>query len=97
LILELEGIYLYRLGDKKFLCSLTYDSAKNGADFIFTFNGKRVAIEVGANKKEYRQAIQTANKVKADYSIIISEKLNEPELNLEYNSIKIPLKYFILI
>jgi predicted AAA+ superfamily ATPase len=97
LLEDLVGMYLYRLGDKKLLCSLTYDSAKNGADFIFTFNSKRVVIEVGANKKEYRQVIQTANKVKADYSIIISEKLNEPELNLEHNSIKIPLKYFILI
>lgn len=97
LLEDLVGMYLYRLCDKKPLYSLTYDSAKGGADFIFSAGANRVVIEVGVNKKEYRQVIQTAAKVKAKYSIIISDQQDELELNSEQNAIKIPLRYFILI
>jgi len=51
-------------------------------------------IEVGANKKEYRQVRQTAEKVKAIYSIIISD--NDLEYSEVNNAVKIPLKYFLL-
>lgn len=97
LLEDLIGMYLYRLCDKKTLCSLTYDSAKGGADFIFTAANTRIVIEVGVNKREYRQVIQTAKKVKASYSLIISEQQDELELNLEHNIVKAPLSYFILI
>ncbi len=97
LLEDLVGMYLYRLCDKKPLYSLTYDSAKGGADFIFTVGENRIVIEVGINKKEYRQVIQTALKVKANYGIIVSDKLKNVEHSLEHNAIKIPLQYFVLI
>lgn len=96
LLEDLVGMYLYRLGDNNPLYSLTYDSAKGGADFIFVAGKDRIVIEVGVNKKEYRQVRQTAAKVKAIYSLVISES-GELELNLEQNAIKIPLRYFVLI
>jgi len=97
LLEDLVGMYLYRLCDKKLFYSLTYDSAKGGADFIFIVAENKVVIEVGVNKKEYRQVIQTAGKVGATYSIIISEQADELEYNQEINALKIPLRYFILI
>jgi len=97
LLEDLVGMYLYRFVDSRPGFSLIYDSAQGGADFIFKAVKSIVAIEVGVNKKEYRQVVKTAEKIKANYSIIISEKINSVEFNEEANAIKIPLKYFILI
>jgi predicted AAA+ superfamily ATPase len=97
LLEDLVGMYLYRFVDNQPGFSLIYDSAQGGADFIFKAFNSIVAIEVGVNKKEYRQVIKTAEKIKANYSIIISEKINFLEYNEEANAIKIPLKYFMLI
>ncbi|MBU3924790.1 AAA family ATPase [Patescibacteria group bacterium] len=94
---DLIGMYLYRLCDKKPNFSLTYDSAKGGADFIVSVGEKKIVIEVGMNKEEYRQVIQTAEKVKASYGMIISEQAKELEYNQEKNALKIPLKYFLLM
>jgi predicted AAA+ superfamily ATPase len=95
LLEDLIGMYLYRLCDKKTLYSLAYDSAKGGADFIFFIGENKIVIEVGVNKKECRQVLQTAEKVKALYGIVISDRLEN--LELEGNIVKIPLKYFVLI
>lgn len=97
LLEDLVGMYLYRLCDKKLSFSLTYDSAKGGADFILSVGENKIVIEVGVNKKEYRQVKQTAEKVKAVYSIIISEEAVVLEYSHEANALKIPLKYFILM
>ncbi|MBI4653363.1 ATP-binding protein [Candidatus Kuenenbacteria bacterium] len=97
LLEDLVGMYLYRLCDKKPTFSLTYDSAKNGADFIVNFKGKKIVIEVGVNKKEYKQVIQTSKKVKTAYNIILSEQTKTLEYNKEANALKIPLNYFLLM
>ena len=77
--------------------SLNYDAEKGGADFVIGVGDKRVVIEVGSNKTEYKQVRQTAKKVGAIYSIMISEKADKLEYNAEENAVKIPLKYFLLI
>ncbi|MFH1611813.1 MAG: AAA family ATPase [bacterium] len=97
LLEDLVGMYLYRLFDKKPRFSLTYDSAKGGADFIVGIGEKKIVIEVGINKTEYRQVAQTAKKTNSVFNIIISEKADELEYNNEENAVKIPLKYFLLI
>jgi predicted AAA+ superfamily ATPase len=97
LLEDLVGMYLYRLCDKKPFFSLTYDSAKGGADFIIKAGENKIVVEVGSNKKEYKQVIQTSEKVKANYGIIISEQGDELQFNQEANAIKIPLKYFLLV
>lgn len=98
LLEDLVGMYLYRLfdNDKKPGFSLTYDSAKGGADFIVGVGEKKIVIEVGINKTEYKQVAQTTKKINAVYSIIISEKADELEYNEQENAVKIPLKYFLL-
>jgi hypothetical protein len=97
LLEDLVAMYLYRLSDKEPIYSLTYDSAKGGADFIFTTNKSSIVIEIGVNKKEYRQVIKTAEKVKASYSLIISDQQEHLEFSSEFNALKIPLRYFVLI
>lgn len=97
LLEDLVGMYLYRLCDKKPAFSLTYDSAKGGADFILSTGENKIVIEVGVNKKEYKQLTQTMGKVKSSCGIIISEGIGELEYNQEANALKIPLKYFLLM
>jgi len=97
LLEDLIGMYLYRLCDKKPIFSLTYDSARGGADFIIRVGENKVVMEVGANKKGYRQVAQTIEKVKASYGIVISEQASELQFNQELNSLKIPMNYFILM
>ncbi|MEI6650186.1 MAG: AAA family ATPase [Candidatus Moraniibacteriota bacterium] len=97
LLEDLVGMYLYRLCDKQPAFSLTYDSAKGGADFIVKAGERKIVIEVGSNKKEYGQVTQTADKVKANYGIVISEQGSELQYNKELNALKIPLKYFLLV
>lgn len=96
LLEDLIGMYFYRLFDKKPGFSLAYNSAKGGADFIIGIGEKRIVIEVGINKTEYKQIAKTAKKINPAYSIIISEKVGELEYNKEENAVKIPLKYFLL-
>lgn len=95
LLEDLVSMYLYRIFDKKPMYSLTYDSAQGGADFIVGVGDKKIVIEVGSNKTEYRQVVKTSQKVTSAYSIILSEEGNL-EYNEEANALKIPLKYFLL-
>jgi len=92
---DLAGMYLNgilpRFGD----CSLTYDVSEGGADFIITLGKRRIVMEIGAGKKGYRQAIVTTQKIKPEYSIIVSN--DELEYSKERNALKIPLKYFLLM
>lgn len=97
LLEDLVGMYLYKIANNQSGFSLIYDSAQGGADFVFKSPRNSVVIEVGVNKKEYRQVMKTAEKVGASYSIIVSEKIYQIEYNKEANAIKLPLKYFILI
>jgi len=97
LLEDLIGMYLYRFIDGYSEFSLVYDSAQGGADFIFKSHNNIIVIEVGVNKKESRQIVKTAEKIKANYGIVISEKNNQLEYDKEINVVRVPLKYFILI
>lgn len=96
LLEDLVGMYLYRLFDKRSCYSLNYDAEQGGADFVIGIGNKRIVIEVGVNKKTYKQVVQTVSKVKAEYGIIISEKTKSLEYNEEANAVKIPLRYLLL-
>jgi len=92
---DIAGMYLNRVLPQFGDFSLTYDVSEGGADFIVTLVNQKIVIEVGAGEKGYKQIIATAQKVKPKYSIIISsDELNYSE---EYNAVKIPLKYFLLM
>lgn len=92
---DIVGMYLNRVVPPFGGFSLTYDVSEGGADFIVTLGNRKVIIEVGAGKKGYKQIIATARKVDSKYGIIISK--NELEYSPEYNAVKIPLNYFLLM
>ena len=92
---DIVGMYLNRILPLFGGFSLNYDVAEGGADFIVTLGNQKVIMEVGVGKKGYKQIIATASKVSPKYSIIISK--NELEYSKEYNAVKIPLNYFLLM
>lgn len=92
---DVTGMYLDRILPHFGGISLTYDAAEGGADFIITLGSKKIIIEVGAGKKGFKEIVETALKVNPKYSIIISN--SELEYSKEYNVVKIPWKYFLLM
>ena len=89
------GMYLTRFLFKQINTSLTYDNAQGGADFIIGFGKEKIIIEVGMGEKNIKQVVQTSEKVKAKYGLVISKsklKLYEVE-----NVVQIPLEYFLLV
>jgi len=95
LLEDVVGMYFNRLIPKFGAFSITYDVANEGADFILTLGTKKIVVEVGMGKKNYKQIIKTAQKVNPKYSIIISNDVLE--YSQELNAVKVPLKYFLLI
>lgn len=79
----------------KLAIDLAYDIAKGGADFVLTMKDRsRITIEVGFNKKEIYQVVNTQKKINGKYGIVFGSK----NLELRNDSIvKIPLKYLLLI
>lgn len=96
---DLVGMYLNRIIPKFGAFSLTYDVSEGGADFVISQGFKHIVMEVGMGKKSYSQVIQTtqkmAPKVTPKYSIVISG--SDLEYSEQYNAVKIPLQYFLLI
>lgn len=97
LLEDLVGMYLYKFANSKPVFSLVYDGAKGGADFIIKTPQNTVAIETGVGDKDFRQVKKTAEKVKADYGIIFSERAERLEYREDVNAIKVPRKFFVLL
>jgi predicted AAA+ superfamily ATPase len=95
LLEDTVGMYLTRFLFKQINSSLTYDNAQGGADFIMGFGKEKIIIEVGMGDKNIKQVLQTAEKVKAKYGLVISR--NNLKLHSEENIVQIPLDYFLLI
>lgn len=94
LLEDLVGMYLHRILNKNPGTSLTYDFAQGEADFILGMGNKRIVIEVGAGKKDYRQVVATGKKVKPHYGLVIHEE--SLEYSKESEAVKIPLRIFLL-
>lgn len=95
LLEDIVGMYLNAIFPAFHGFSLTYDVSAGGADFILSFKNQKIVMEVGFGKKDYAQALKTAKTVNPKYSVIISE--NELKHSEENNTVRIPLKYFLLI
>lgn len=75
-----------------------YDTAKGGADFIISPDGKKtssIALEVGSKKTTPKQAIQTLNDVGGRYGAIVTS--GELSVQPKNNVVIIPFEYFFLI
>jgi uncharacterized protein len=78
------------------LGSIRYDSAQGGADFILQLmNNKQIIIEIGIGKKDKKQIVSSAKRIKSDYNLIFADQ--ELQLDLDLNLISIPLAYFFLM
>lgn len=95
LLEDVVALYFYKILSGFAQSFISYDSEKGGADFIVGIESKKIAVEVGAGEKDYRQVAQTAKKVNPAYSLVISKSA------LEYsetaNAVKIPIEYFLLM
>ncbi len=92
---DLVAMYFYKIFDRLWFWSLTYDSSQWWADLILQLHNQSIIIEVGSWSKWYRQVIQTMKKIDAKFGIIISD--DPLEINGEHNIIKIPLRMFLLV
>ncbi len=77
--------------------SLTYDNAESGADFILlpSVDSQKIILEVCMGKKGFRQAINSLQKVKAKYGLIVSQ--TRLDVNKNQKFITVPLEYFLLV
>lgn len=87
---------LYQKDLKNKLSSgLAYDISDGGADFILTGKDrKKIIIEIGFNKEEIFQILNTKKKVNGKYGLVFGSR------NLEFVGdfiVKIPLEYLLLI
>lgn len=94
LLEDVIGLYLSRLLGAHLGTSLTYDSAEGGADFIISFNKKKIIIEVGYGKKDFKQILSSMQRVNSTFSFSVSATRLMYEK--ERNVISIPLSYFLL-
>ncbi|PIP28071.1 MAG: hypothetical protein COX29_03100 [Candidatus Moranbacteria bacterium CG23_combo_of_CG06-09_8_20_14_all_35_22] len=97
LLEDIVGMYLNRILYRQKEVHLNYDAESGGADFIVGFGNRDIVIEVSTDKKTIKQVINTMHKIKSTYGIVISEKQDILDINEEYNIIKIPFKYFLLM
>lgn len=94
LIEDIFATYCRRIFWKKTNFSLTYDSARGGADFVLGLNNKNVVCELGYGNKDYRQLFSTMQNIEALYGICISSR--GLELREDINTISLPLQTFLL-
>lgn len=101
LLEDVMGMYLIRLfGNKLGTTSLTHDSAEHGADFILEVKprGGKIVIEAGTgtkSKRGFEQTINTLEKVKGKYGLIVSR--THLAFDKKTNCVSVPLEYFLLI
>lgn len=92
---DVVGTYLYRDFISPAIASISYDPSKGGADFILDIENKeRIIIEVGMNKKDGKQILETSKKVKAKYGIVISN--SNDLISFKDNVVFLPFKIFLL-
>lgn len=101
LLEDIMGMYLVRLfGNMLGTTSLTYDSAQFGADFILEVKpgSGKIVIEAGTSnkgKRGFEQTMNTLEKVKGKYGLIVSK--DHLAFNKETHCVSVPLEYFLLI
>ena len=96
LLEDIVGLYLNKLLDLSVGSSLSYDVTEGGADFIVKFlNERKIAIEVGFEKKGFNQLENTMKRIPCNYGISISP--SELIMSESKNMLLVPLEYFLLI
>jgi hypothetical protein len=97
LLEDIAGMHFYR----EFIAcgrgSVSYDSAKAGADFILQIENKhQIAFEIGMGDKDIKQVESTMEKIKCDFGIVVCQT-EKPIIFEDKKIIKLPLEYFLLM
>jgi uncharacterized protein len=96
LLEDIVGLYLQRNFKLESGTSLNYDPVEGGADFITVSLGlKKIAIEVGYGKKNFRQVKKTMKRIPCQYGLSISPA--ELALSDNKEALLVPLNNFLLI
>lgn len=95
LLEDVAGLYLTRFLFGKIGTSLTYDSARGGADFIVRFGDESIVLEVGYGQKDFKQITKTSEKVKSKYGLSVSTA--PLSISSEVDAVRVPLNYFLLL
>jgi predicted AAA+ superfamily ATPase len=94
LLEDAVGLYLRRIIGNYADSSLTYDSSKEGADFIVKKGSVKLIFEVGFGTKGIKQSLYTNSRIKSSIPTVIS---SSDSLEITEGCLKLPLKYFLLI
>ncbi len=95
LLEDVAAGYFYREFSGSGNGAISYDSAKEGADFILEIDNKRkIVFEVGRGNKDLKQLDNTLVKVKGNFGICIS--YSNRTISINENKIQLPLKLFLL-
>lgn len=96
LLEDLFALYVFKEFINKGLSTLSYDARDASADFILQLaDKKQIAVELGYGVKESKQLIYTMKKIKCDYGLLISS--SKLFYDAEFNIVRVPLEYFLLI
>jgi len=95
LLEDAMGLYFSRILGLRFGASLTYDFKNSGADFIISFESKKIVVEVGYGEKNFTQTENTMKRIDAAYGLSISP--TKLTLSKDEAMVKIPLSYMLLI
>lgn len=97
LLEDIVGLYLKRIFlEAPLTCAIVeYDPAQGGADFIVSPDGTNknaVVLEVGAQKDNSKQVIQTLASIDGRYGAVVTS--GTLEVDKENNVLRIPFEFF---
>lgn len=95
LLEDVAGLHFYREFLSTGRGTVSYDSAKNGADFIIKIdNKKQIVMEIGNGDKSSKQVQSTMEKNSATYGIVVCKR-TELTLVEDRNIVLIPREFFL--
>ncbi|MBI4357100.1 MAG: ATP-binding protein [Gammaproteobacteria bacterium] len=96
LLEDVCGLYFSHLFlGRSSVYTLHYDPSSSGADFILQHGKNRIILEVGWNKKNAQQVIQTQKTIVGSYGLLVT---NQPlHWDKENQVVTVPLEYFFLL
>lgn len=94
LLEDVVAMYIYRYFRELAGWTMSYDSGKNGADFIVDGAGRRIVVETGWNKRTHQQVVKTLETVKGTYGLVVTDSCT---LGVKDNVLFVPFEFFFLL
>lgn len=92
---DVVALYLYKLKESNKILDFNFDASEGGADFIIILNdSSKIILEAGFGSKGINQIEKTKKKVKAKYSLLISD--SDLNLTKDKTILYVPKELFLL-